>query len=116
MKTKALVALLAFAALAIAQTGANYSPTEAAKHVGEAAMVTGRVDGVYQARASAIYLSMGGIFPNQAFTVFIPFTSAPQFSNPQQYKGRTVSVAGKIRLVRGKPEIVVTSPSQIAAR
>ena len=32
------------------------------------------------------------------------------------YEGRTVSVSGKITLYRGKPEIIVTSPSQISLK
>jgi DNA/RNA endonuclease YhcR with UshA esterase domain len=59
---------------------------------------------------------MGGKYPNQAFTAFIPSSSAPQFSQPQQYEGRTVAVSGKITLYKGKPEIIVNSPSQISAK
>jgi hypothetical protein len=40
------------------------------------------------------------------FTAFIPSASAGQFSNPQQYEGKTVAVSGKITLYRGKPEII----------
>jgi len=56
---------------------------------------------------------MGGKYPNQAFTAFVPSSSAAQFSNPQQYEGKTVAVSGKITLYRGKPEIIVTNVSQI---
>jgi DNA/RNA endonuclease YhcR with UshA esterase domain len=49
-------------------------------------------------------------------TAFIPSACAAQFSNPQQYEGRTVSVSGKITLYKGKPEIIVNSPSQISAK
>jgi len=59
---------------------------------------------------------MGGKYPNQAFTVFIRSSSAAQFPNPQQYEGRTVSVSGKITLYKGKPEIIVNSPSQIVTK
>jgi DNA/RNA endonuclease YhcR with UshA esterase domain len=56
---------------------------------------------------------MGGKNPNHAFTAFIPAAGAAQFSDVHQYQGRTVAVSGKITLYRGKPEIVVNSPSQI---
>ena len=39
-----------------------------------------------------------------------------QFTNAQQYDGKTVSVSGRIQLYKGKPEIIVTSPSQISAK
>jgi DNA/RNA endonuclease YhcR with UshA esterase domain len=59
---------------------------------------------------------MGGKYPNQAFTAFIPSSSGAQFPNPQQYEGRTVAVSGKITLYKGKPEIIVNAPSQISAK
>jgi len=49
----------------------------------------------------------------QAFTAFVPSSSAAQFSNPQQYERKTVAVSRKITLYRGKPEIIVTNVSQI---
>ena len=62
------------------------------------------------------FLIMGGKYANQAFTAFIPSAGASQFSNPQQYEGKTVAVSGKIALYRGKPEIVVTNVSQILTK
>jgi hypothetical protein len=118
MKTRSLLVLLAVmcATLAIAQAPSNYTAADAAKHVGETATVTDRVDGFHQSSKGNIFLNMGGKYPNQAFTAFIPSSSAAQFPNPQQYEGRTVSVSGKISLYKGKPEIIVNSPSQISAK
>jgi DNA/RNA endonuclease YhcR with UshA esterase domain len=118
MKTKMLLALFvcALTVSALAQAPATYTAAEAAKHVGEITTITDRVDGVHQSGKGNIFLNMGGKYPNQAFTAFIPSSSAAQFSNPQQYEGLTVAVSGKITLYRGKPEIVVTSPSQITAK
>src|SRR6266540_1827688 len=114
MKTKSLLTLFAVlcAASIIAQTS-NYTAADAAKHVGEVATVTDRVDGVHQSSKGNIFLNMGGKYPNQAFTAWIPSASAGQFSNPQQYEGKTVAMSGKITLYRGKPEIIVTNVSQI---
>jgi DNA/RNA endonuclease YhcR with UshA esterase domain len=117
MKRKTLFTLFALicAASIIAQS-TSYKAVEAAKHVGETATITDTVDGVHQSGKGNIFLNMGGKYPNQAFTAFIPSASAAQFSNPQQYEGRTVSVSGKITLYNGKPEIIVNSPSQISAK
>jgi hypothetical protein len=115
MKTKTLLALFAVAcalSIIIAQTS-NYTAAEAAKHVGEIATITDRVDGVHQSSKGNIFLNMGGKYPNQAFTAWIPSANAGQFSNPQQYEGKTVAVSGKITLYRGKGEIIVTNVSQI---
>jgi hypothetical protein len=118
MKRKTLLGLLPVicAALAVAQAPPNYSACEASKHVGETATVTGRVDGFHQSGKGNIFLNMGGKYPNQCFTGFIPSSSAGQFPNAQQYEGKTVAVTGKIQLYKGKPEIVVTSPGQISAK
>src|ERR1700751_1760868 len=98
MKSRTLVALLTsvLIAFAVAQTPPVYTATEAAKHVGENATVSARVDGVPQSGKGNIFLNMGGKYPNQAFTAYIPAASAAQFSNPQQYEGKTVAVSGKI--------------------
>jgi DNA/RNA endonuclease YhcR with UshA esterase domain len=118
MKTKTFlpVFVVAIATLAIAQAPPVYTAAEAAKHVGETATVTDRVDGVHQSGKGNIFLNMGGAYPNQAFTAFIPSGSAGQFSQAQQYEGRTVAVTGNIQLYKGKPEIIVTSPTQINAK
>ena len=62
MKTKTFLALFvcAVAASAIAQAPATCTAAEAAKHVGEIATVTDRVDGVHQSSKGNILLNMGG--------------------------------------------------------
>jgi hypothetical protein len=94
MKPKIVIAMFAaaIAALAIAETPPTYPPEEAPKHVGETATITGRVDGFHQSGKGNIFLNMGGKYPNQAFTAFIPSGSAAQFPNAQQYEGRTITV------------------------
>jgi len=116
MKISLALFVGALAAVAIAQAPPSYTAAEAAKHVGETATVTDRVDGFHQSGKGNIFLNMGGKYPNQSFTAFIPSASAAQFPNAQQYEGRTVAVSGKIQLYKGKPEIIVTSPSQISPR
>jgi len=122
MKTKTVVTLFAvtLATSVIAQTSLVslpvYTALEAQKHVRETATIKDKVDSVHQSGKGSVFLNMGGKYPNQAFTAFIPASSAGQFSNLQQYQGQTVSVSGKITLYRGKPEIIVNLPSQITAR
>src|SRR6266498_2475834 len=114
MKRQTLFTLFALICTAsIFAESSTYTPGEAAKHVGEIATITDRVDGVHQSGKGNIFLNMGGKYPNQSFTAWIPSASAAQFSNPQQYEGKRVAVSGKITLYRGKPEIIVTNVSQI---
>ena len=104
--------------LAWSQTAqsSTYTAIEAAKHAGENAIITDRVDGVHQSGKGNIFLNMGGKYPNQAFTAYIPAGSAGQFTDYRKYDGKTVVVSGKITLYRGKPEIIVTSPSQLSLK
>jgi hypothetical protein len=99
------------AASIVAQAPSSYTALEAAKHIGEMATATDKVDRVQRSENGNIFLNMGG--KSAAFTVFIPFANSAQFSEPQQYAGQTVAVSGKIILYRGKPQVVVTSPMQI---
>lgn len=114
MKTKALLTLfwVVCAASIIAQIP-TYSAAEAAKHVGEIATVTDKVNSVHQSGKGNIFLIMGSKDPNQAFTVVIPPARASEFSNPEQFEGKKVAVSGKITLYHGKPEIIVENVSQI---
>jgi hypothetical protein len=117
MKRETLLTLIAvtLAALATAETAPVYTAAEAAKHVGETATVMDRIDGVYQSDEGNIFLAMGGAYPNQAFTAFIPSTSASKFSDPEQCQGRELAISGRIILYRESPEIIVTSASQMSA-
>ena len=110
-----IVAFVSFGAFVqlVAQTGAVYTATEAANHIGESATVTDKVDSVHQSGKGNIFLNMGGKYPRQAFTAFIPAASSMQFPRANEYQGRVIAVLGKIELYHGKPEIVVTSPNQI---
>jgi len=56
---------------------------------------------------------MGGRYPNQPFTAFIPKDSADQFPTAKELNRRTVSITGKIVLYKGKPEIVLDDPSML---
>ena len=115
MNPKIFLALLlaGVAALVVAQPPVTCTAAEAAKYVGQIATVTDKVDGVHQSGRGNIFLNLGGKNPNQIVTAFIPAASAGDFSNPQQYEGKTVAVSGKITLYHGKPEIQVTNVSQI---
>jgi tetratricopeptide (TPR) repeat protein len=99
-----------------AQPQPAYTGSDVARYVGLMATVTGKVASFHQSAKGNIFLNMGGKYPNQVFTAWVPSVSAAQFANPQQYEGKTISVSGKITLSQGKPEIKVTSPSQITTK
>ena len=109
----ALTALLITSALS---ETTEYSATEAAKHIGETATVTDKVERANQAKGGNIFLNMGGAHPNETFTIFIPANAAAKFADFKKYEGVTVSVTGKIIAHGDKPEITVNSPDQITVK
>ena len=90
------------------------SPQEAKDHVGEVTTVTGSVDG-FKSLPRETFLDMGGRYPTNAFTVFCPTKSGVSSSELQPLEGKVISVTGKITLYHGRPEIILTSMSQISA-
>jgi hypothetical protein len=114
-----IIALAAALCLIVAgesngQSSVTYTAVEAAKHVNESATVRDTVENIHQSGKGNVFLNLGGHYPNQAVTAYIPSSSASNFSDVKKYEGKRVSVTGKIALYKGKPEIVVTSPSQIS--
>ncbi len=99
-----------------AKDSAEYTALEAAKHIGETATVTDKVEAAYQAKGGNIFLNMGGKHPNEAFTVFVPASAAAEFKDVKIYDGKTVSVTGKIEDHKGKPQISIKSPSDITSK
>ena len=117
MKTGKLFATLSvlLITLAVAET-TEYSAVEAAKHIGETATVTDKVERANQAKRGNIFLNMGGKHPNETFTIFIPADAAPKFADFKKYEGAIVSVTGKITAHGEKPELTVNSPEEITIK
>jgi hypothetical protein len=89
---------------------------DAAKHVGEEVSVTGKIFGSKLfANTNMTLLDMGGYNPNQELTLMIAGADHGKFSGKpeEDYKGKEVTVTGKIIDYKGKPEMVITDPKQI---
>ena len=87
----------------VVSQASDYSGLEAAKHIGEQAAVTDRVDDVHEAKGN-IFVNMGGRHPNEVFTAFIPSKSAKDFPDIKECKGVMLTISGKIQEHNGKPE------------
>lgn len=112
-----LVCLLA-GSPAVGQTKVRpLAPEEAKDHVGEEAVVCGRVASARFAeasRGSPTFLNLGRPYPYQPFTVVIWGRDRPKFGEPEHtYLDETICVSGRITSYRGQPQIVVSRPSQI---
>ncbi len=111
MKTLTLVAFLLASSPAFAAT---ITPQEATSHIGQIVSVEG-VAHVHVAR-SASFLDMGGDYPNEVFEAVVFPKVATMFGDLTRYDGKSVDINGRIREYRGKPEIILLSPSQIAVK
>lgn len=85
---------------------------DAAAHVGEAITVEGIVSEVHVSER-ATFIDLGSRYPNEEFTGVIFTSDAGAFSDVDAYEGKTVDITGSVQLYRGRPEIILTSPSQI---
>ena len=97
---------------AAAQAGV-ISDRDVMKHVGERVTVEGTVTGTHVSARGTEFLNFGDRYPDQDFTVVIFARSASAIGDVAKYYGRRIDVAGTIELYRGKPEIVVSAPTQI---
>jgi DNA/RNA endonuclease YhcR with UshA esterase domain len=105
----------AFVLLVSPVLAATYAPTEAARHVGETATVTGVVS-VFAAQSGVIFVDMGGAGRTAPFSGFISRDNAAKFPNAASWSGRQLAITGKIELYQGKAEIVLTDPSQVVVQ
>lgn len=114
MRKLITIAIILFACKASAQT--KISPKEAEKHINETVAVTGKVfSGKLITSNNMTLLDIGGFNPNQDLTVMIESANRGKFKGKpeEDYKGKEVTITGKIIDFKGKPEIVVTDPEQI---
>jgi len=95
---------------------ATVSPSEAGLHAGEYVKVRGRVVRVHKAK-NAIFMDFSDA-RGDGFTAVIFKRSFSEFKSagvdPLKYRGRLVTVSGKVSMYRGRPEIVVKLPYQIS--
>ena len=116
---KALLFALALA-LTVVPTIAKartITPPEAKDHVGESVTVEGVVSDVHHAASgNAIFLDMGGHYPDNTFAAVIFKGDFDKFPDVDSLEGKIVDVSGVITLYRGRPEIVVHDPGQIKVK
>jgi hypothetical protein len=95
----------------------NLAATEAKDHIGERAVVCGKVAGTrYASRSKAqpTFLNLDQPYPKQVFAIVIWGSNRPKFGEPEStYQDKKVCVTGKITNYRGVPEIAASDPGQI---
>jgi len=99
--------------VAIAGDPTLVADTDAAAHVGQTATVQGLVAQVFTSSKGNVFLDFENPYPNEVFSAVVFSSSASQFGDLTAYQGKQVQVSGQIRLYKGKPEIILNSPSQL---
>jgi hypothetical protein len=114
---KGIVLFFAFMALVPAVRAEvpvkTISPEEALKYYGQFVTVKSVVSADTTSGRGNRFLNMGGAYPNQAFTGWIPSKSAVVFSALPNVTGKTCAITGRPQPYKEKPEIVLDSLSQI---
>ena len=110
------IIIAASVAAANGETPPDYTAAEAGNHVGETATVTDKVERVNKASGGNTFMSLGSKDRDSAFTVFIGASDTEAVGDVQQYEGKTITVSGTITSFKDKPQIRVTSASQITVK
>lgn len=87
---------------------------EAVAHVGEWTNLQGTVSEILTNRGAATIVDVGGHYPDLTFKAVLFPNQLSSAGIVQESDRRIVIISGTIKLVRGQPEIVVTSRNQIA--
>jgi len=85
---------------------------QAADYIGKQVTVTGVVAQV-SVRPGLTFLNFGKPYPNNVFTAIVRDRNTNQFDDLSELKGKAVSVKGKVIEYKDKPEIELTSKSQL---
>ncbi|MEP6951477.1 MAG: hypothetical protein ABI863_19460 [Ginsengibacter sp.] len=88
---------------------------DAKNHVGEIVKICTKIyGGKFLEKDTLTLLNAGGYYPDAPLTIIIRADALKEFNNPvSYYKGAMVCVTGKVELFKNKPQIVVTTRSQI---
>lgn len=108
------IAFVALAPAACAETPIKtVAPAEAMNYYGRSISVKSVISADTTSARGNRFLNMGGAYPNQAFTGWIPTKNANAFSVLPNVTGRTCIITGQVQPYKGKPEIILDSPSQV---
>lgn len=115
-----LLTLSPFAIPSMALGESTVSPEEAINHVGEHAIVCGKVASTRQfakANGHPLFLHLNRAYPTQVFMAQIPGRNLSNFPyDPESLNGRNICVKGLIKNHKGAAKIVVQDPSQISTQ
>lgn len=111
-----LTALFLVLHSAVPALASEIAPREAIQHLEEQSTVVGTVAQVSRSRGGTTFINFGGRYPDHIFYAVIFKKYADRFPGISSVQGRQVAISGKIQLYKGKPQIILFSPSQLEVR
>jgi micrococcal nuclease len=99
--------------------GVRIGAFEGAAHEGQVVTVCDSVASTnYLGRGRRTFLNLARSYPDQPFTIVIPYEVRQRFAAPPEtrYLHDSVCLAGVVTMFEGKPQIVIYDPAQIASR
>ena len=111
---KLILIILLFFAFAMSASAQKFSAEEFAKKLGKTETLCDTVYSLKIISDTLTLLNMGGVYPNQKYTVAIKGNKiALDWTN---LKGKPLCVTGVFVLYKEKPEIEIAEPGQINAK
>lgn len=93
----------------------DYDYTEAAAHIGKYARVHGVLVQAHVSTSGTVFLDFCRNYKTCPFSAVIFAEDASKFGDLSRYAGRTITLTGTISSYRGRAELELSDPSQIAA-
>ena len=90
----------------------EYNFKEAADHIGERAIVSGKVFRVMTTKSGVTFLDFCPSYGKCAFSAVIFASDLKNFENVKQYE-RDVKISGVIKSYKGQAEMIINGPDQI---
>jgi hypothetical protein len=92
---------------------ATVGPDSAKYYEGSIITVCGKVTGTHTGEGGVMMLNFGGAYPKNTFTAVVFADDVPKFKIAEEYEGKVLCVTGRIKIYRGKAEMVLKSLNQL---
>ena len=97
---------------------AGYYLATALQLDGKNGTIEGIVSDVNITERGHAFINMGGVYPNHTFTAYVPAVIVPILGKDylESLRGKDIAVTGKIKIYKGKPEIVYNKKDQVVVK
>lgn len=117
---KIILIIIPLLLITLTQAQQQIKIDDLSRHIGDSVTVCAKVyRGIYleNSKGTPTLLNLGGDYPNAPLTVLTWGENRSSFKEAPEtfFKNKNICVTGKIKLYKGKPEIIVYDEKQIIA-